>query len=128
MNRPLVGWIGVDLDGTWAIWGKDSTIDRIGPPIGVMTARVKEWLAQGIEVRVVTARVGHCGRANDDGVFDDEEFARAQEKLVKAWTLEVVGQELEVTASKDFRMIQLWDDRVVEVITNTGLPRYALGQ
>lgn len=128
MSEELTGWIGVDLDGTWAKWDRGSTIDRIGPPIDVMTARVRGWLEQGIEVRIFTARVGRCEERNDDGIHDNEEFARRQEQMIKDWTRQVLGRELRVTASKDFRMIQLWDDRVVEVITNTGLPRYALGR
>lgn len=128
MNRPLVGWYGVDLDGTLSRWDQGSSINTIGEPLPRMVERVKGWLAQGFEVRIVTARVGKCGRSNDDGVVDDEAFAKWQEGLVKQWCLEHLGQELEVTCSKDFRMIQLWDDRVVEVMTNTGLPRHALGR
>ena len=51
------GWIGVDLDGTLAEDnGYDGPTD-IGPPVPGMVERVKEWLAKGREVRVVTARV-----------------------------------------------------------------------
>ena len=49
------GWIGVDLDGTLATHdGKRS--QRIGAPIPAMVERVKMWLREGREVRIVTAR------------------------------------------------------------------------
>lgn len=31
-----------------------------------------------------------------------------------------IGRELPVTATKDFAMIELWDDRAVQVRMNTG--------
>ena len=31
-----------------------------------------------------------------------------------------IGQELEVTCTKDFGMIELWDDRAIRVEKNTG--------
>lgn len=44
------GWIGVDLDGTLAEYhGWDD--GRIGAPIPKMVQRVKQWLAEGKEVR-----------------------------------------------------------------------------
>ena len=38
------------------------------------------------------------------------------------WCEEHIGARLEVTATKDFEMIELWDDRCVQVIMNTGIP------
>ncbi len=32
-----------------------------------------------------------------------------------------IGKELEITNVKDFGMIELWDDRAVQVIPNTGI-------
>lgn len=115
----MSGWIGVDLDGTLAMY--PVPIDQIGEPIPRMVARIKEWLAEGIEVRIVTARVGECNRANDDGVSDDAEFARRQRLMIEQWCLKQFGRMLQITASKDFQMIQLWDDRAIQVETNTGL-------
>src|SRR5260370_1562028 len=48
------GWIGTDLDGTLAKysgWSED-----IGEPIGPMISKVKRWLAEGKEGRILTAR------------------------------------------------------------------------
>jgi hypothetical protein len=52
------GWIGVDLDGTLAHYSEWKGPDSIGEPVPLMLARVKEWLAKGLEVRIVTARAG----------------------------------------------------------------------
>jgi hypothetical protein len=85
-----------------------------------MLERVREWLSRGVEVRIVTARVARCGEANERGIFDTVEFAVKQEQLIKAWCIKYLGRSLEVTAQKDFQMMELWDDRVVRVETNTG--------
>lgn len=115
----MSGWIGVDLDGTIAMY--PVPIDTVGEPIPLMVERVKQWLAEGIEVRIVTARVGQCDRVNPDGVADDAEFARRQRLMIEQWCLKHIGRMLRITASKDFEMMQLWDDRAVEVKTNTGM-------
>lgn len=102
------GWIGVDLDGTLAHYvGWNG--GEIGAPIPKMLARVKAWLEAGREVRIFTARVG--GDAND---------AVTQRELIAAWCVEHVGVELPITCRKDFAMVELWDDRCVQVIPNTG--------
>jgi hypothetical protein len=107
------GWIGVDFDGTLAVyedWEKHGATP--GPPIHAMLARVRVWLAEGREVRIFTARVSHEGQGD---------IARlVQESVVRRWLLEHLGRELRVTACKDFEMYQLWDDRAVQVEQNTG--------
>lgn len=118
---PGKGWIGVDLDGTLAYFDRHSSIASIGKPIEPMLVRVMAWLQRGIEVRIVTARVAAYQRSNDDGVVDSTEFAETQRKMITEWCLENIGVALESTATKDFQMIQLWDDRCVQVISNTGL-------
>lgn len=118
----MAGWIGVDLDGTLAMHeGVNMDINRIGPPIPLMVTRIKGWLEDEIEVRIFTARVGQCGCVSVDGKPDDAEFAAAQRLLIEAWCEEHIGVKLPVTATKDFHMWQLWDDRAVEVVPNTGM-------
>lgn len=120
-SRAQDGWIGVDLDGTLAedcqsledVWS-------IRPPIPKMLERVKGWLAEGKEVRIFTARVGCCGERSKL-CQDDESFANDQRELIQAWCLEHVGQVLPVTATKDFLMIEVWDDRAIQVVTGTGM-------
>lgn len=108
------GWIGVDLDGTLAEYGAWKGPTSIGKPIPRMVERVKKWIGEGREVRIVTARAsGTSAKAN--GV------TRAQiVYAIKQWCREHIGVELPVTNEKDFAMIELWDDRCVQVIPNTG--------
>lgn len=103
------GWIGVDLDGTLAVyhgWGDGS----IGAPIPAMVERVKGWLAAGTDVRIMTARISVEHQAAD------------QTERIQDWCLEHIGVVLPITFSKDFKMVELWDDRAVRVVKNTGEP------
>ena len=110
----MSGWIGVDLDGTLAKYDKWLGPERIGEPIGPMVARVKTWLSQGKEVRIFTARMAGHGLPKLGGGVEDIISP------IEAWCLEHIGQVLPVTNVKDFGMIELWDDRAVQVEMNTG--------
>jgi len=103
----MAGWIGVDLDGTLAEYDGWQGADHIGKPIPRMVERVQKWVAKGKEVKIFTARVA----LDEDGSVADK---------IKAWCKEHLGFELEVTNEKDYGMIELWDDRAVQVIPNTG--------
>jgi GTP cyclohydrolase IA len=107
----MTGWIGVDFDGTLAHYDGATTMNAPGEPIAPMVARVKAWLAEGVEVRVFTARVG--------GDRPPEDIAH-QRRIVQHWCDQHIGQVLPVTAEKDFAMLELWDDRAVQVETNVG--------
>lgn len=102
----MSGWIGVDLDGTLAHYAGWVGPDHIGRPIKPMLARVTAWLARGQEVRIFTARAS----------------VPEQVPPIEAWCLEHIGIVLPVTNVKDFAMIELWDDRCVRVVPNTGEP------
>jgi len=114
------GWIGVDLDGTLAEYhGWDG---GIGAPVPLMVARVKTWLAAGIEVRIMTARVSNGGGFSKESMRDaDQAFVTEQQELIQSWCREHLGRVIPVTQEKDFRMIELWDDRAVQIIPNTGI-------
>lgn len=101
-------WIGVDLDGTLAITGQGSWRHTIGRPIQAMVERVKFWRGMGIEVRVMTARV--C---------DDP--TGSVKRNIERWCSEVLGEVLPVTNVKDYGMLCLYDDRCVQVESNTGI-------
>ena len=104
------GWIGVDLDGTLVKYGDGAFHPaKVGEPIPAMLERVKDWLDAGIQVKVFTARVSSSSAMREE--------ARA---AITAWTLKHLGVELEVTAEKDYGMIELWDDRAIQVEHNTG--------
>ena len=116
----MAGWIGVDLDGCLAEYhGWDD--GKIGRPIPAMVARVEKWLAEGIEVRIFTARINRCGRKSEEsGMLADLEFAIEQGLAIEAWCREHLGRVLTITDRKDFEMVALWDDRCVPVEKNTG--------
>ena len=103
-------WIGVDLDGTLAHdLGKkrDSKgLGEIGSPIKPMVDRLRKWIAEGKTVKIFTARAS----------------SPRQVVMVKKWLADQGLPELEVTNVKDLRMIELWDDRCVQVMTNLGEP------
>jgi hypothetical protein len=100
------GWIGVDLDGTLAEYNGWQGPTNIGDPILPMINRVKQWIKEGKQVKILTAHA--C---------IDEQIPPVKEWLKK----QGIG-ELEVTNQKDFMMIELWDDRCVQLIPNTGIP------
>lgn len=111
-------WVGVDLDGTLAHYDFWRGIEHIGSPIEPMAERVKGWLEENIDVRIFTARVS------------GEDAAEAEGHIVR-WCELHIGRALPVTCCKDFGMIELWDDRCVQVIPNTGqraVPRRQMGQ
>lgn len=114
------GWIGVDLDGTLAEYHGWKGPEHIGAPVPAMVARVKRWLAEGKTVKIMTARGSKGGTVND--VVD----SLLSSSAIKKWCERHLGQQLEITCSKDFDMIELWDDRAIGVIKNTG--RRADGQ
>jgi hypothetical protein len=99
-------WIGVDLDGTLAIYKDWVGPNYIGEPIPAMLERVKSWIFLGKKVKIFTAR---CWK---DG----------QVKLIQEWLKKHGLPKLEVTNIKDPAMVELWDDRCIQVVRNTGLP------
>jgi hypothetical protein len=99
-------WIGVDLDGTLAHDVGANGLDEIGSPIKPMFNRVKKWIAEGKTVKIFTARAS----------------SPRQVAAVKKWLARHGLPDLEVTNTKDLRMVELWDDRCVQVSTNLGEP------
>jgi hypothetical protein len=109
--RQYKGWIGVDLDGTLAHYDHWRGIAHIGEPIAPMLSLVNQWVERGEDVRIFTARVSQT---------DTMESIRAKQ-FIQDWCQLHVGRVLPVTNVKDFDMAQLWDDRAVRVIFNTGI-------
>ena len=56
MNEPK-GYIAVDLDGTLAFYDHWRGVEHVGEPIPAMVQRVRQWLSEGKDVRIFTARV-----------------------------------------------------------------------
>lgn len=123
------GWIGFDLDGTLAHYEGWIGIEHIGKPIQPMGELLKKFIAEDQPVKIFTARVyrRHEWLAMDPLYEESQEKRIALQKeceLVEAtiwnWLAEQGLPKLPITCVKDFRMIQLYDDRCVQVETNTG--------
>jgi len=95
----------VDLDGTLAQYDHFRGHDNIGDPIPKMIERVRRWLREGKDVRIMTARVY--------GGYENVPY-------IEEWCMRHIGVILPVTCCKDSDMGELWDDRAVRVIKNTG--------
>jgi len=117
MSKEHKGWIGVDLDGTLAHYEgwKDGAI---GEPVPLMVEAVKIMLAEGEDVRIVTARAAHrkIDRGGVPGI-DEEQVEKIQD-----WCEKHIGKRLPVQFWKDFEMKVLFDDRAIQIIANGGLP------
>jgi len=99
-------WIGVDLDGTLAYFTRWRGLEKIGKPVPNMVTRINDWMAQGYEVKIVTARASVPGGR----------------EAVRKWLEKHRLPPMEVTHSKDLYMVELWDDRAIQVVTNRGQP------
>ena len=84
-----------------------------------MVQRVKNWLQSGMTVKIFTARFCEHGQIishnNGQTVIDVV-------TPIEEWCLKHLGRKLDVTNVKDYDMLELWDDRAVQVIPNTGEP------
>jgi len=98
------GWIGIDLDGTLARSDTILNLSSIGNPIPKMLNHLNQLIQDGNRIKIFTARAS-----------DPEQIL-----LVKKWLKENGLPELEITNIKDYGMILLYDDRAIQVITNTG--------
>jgi hypothetical protein len=110
------GWIGVDLDGTLAEYnGWTGDPFSIGKPVPRMVERVRQWLREDKQVWIFTARV------SPEAVEFNDQHAADITEAISRWCEEHIGRALPVTYRKNPSMIELWDDRVVQVIPNTGV-------
>lgn len=96
------GWIGVDLDGTLAHYDHYRGDEHVGEPVEPMVRRVRKWLREGRDVRLFTARKPH--------------------PAIRRWMREHLGRVLPITNVKDPKMQALYDDRVVGIERNRGVP------
>jgi hypothetical protein len=65
-------------------------------------------------VKVFTARVSkNSGRATTSEIA-------VIRNTIQDWTEQHLGARLEVVCEKDYGMVELWDDRAVQVVPNTG--------
>jgi predicted kinase len=98
-------WIGVDLDGTLAFYDGWKGSSHIGKPIPRMRNRVLKKLAEGYEIRIFTAR------ASDLSAIP----------VIQRWLQTHGFPQFKITNVKDFQCVEIWDDRVVQILPNKGV-------
>jgi hypothetical protein len=87
--------------------------DHIGEPVLRMIEKVRQYLAMGRKVRIVTARCAPEGRT-------DEEISHIH-NVIEDWCERHIGVRLPVTCSKDYGCVEIHDDRAVQIVPNTGM-------
>lgn len=95
---------GVDLDGTLAIYHGWKGPAHIGDPVPEMMKRVVDWIDEGIEIIIFTARADTSSNV----------------PYIKDWLTKHGLPDLEVTNRKLSKMVKIYDDRAVQVERNTG--------
>lgn len=114
-------WVGVDLDGTLAKYTPGDWY-TIGDAIEPMVQHVASLLNEGMEVRIFTARVSttNVRRYAVAHQMERDQALREITSEIEDWCMDTFGVTLPVTAEKDGWMIELYDDRAVQVEFNTG--------
>ena len=102
-------WIGVDLDGTLAIYNEWRGVHHIGAPIWPIVDRMKTLINTGITFKIFTARV--CDPKRNYLVIPP-----IRNFLVSCG----LPEDLEITNAKDFNCIEIWDNRAKQVGFNRG--------
>lgn len=136
------GWYGFDLDGTLAKYDKWEGIDHIGRPVEQMVELIKKMHDEGKVVKILTARVAPredievrpnpyptdqavydaVGRDNEERYSDIYRAPKwGAREFVSDWCLKNLGFLPEITHEKDHLMLELYDDRVKQVVPNEGL-------
>lgn len=129
--KPAAGkWVGVDFDRTLVTDYPGSKLDEIGQPVTAMVERVRRLLAAGVEVRIFTARVSHPfvefvgempDKAQAEAAMLRYHDAMKQKAAIEKWCQFWLKAKLKVTCVKDHNMVELWDDRAVQVAENLGV-------
>lgn len=104
----MKGHIDVDLDGTLAEYHGWNN-GEIGEPIPLMAMRIRRWQKQKIPIRILTARAATSNKDRE-----------TQIKKISDWCFKYFGERFLVTAEKDSGTMEIWDDRAIQIIKNTG--------
>ena len=123
------GWYGFDLDGTLAVYDKWEGIDHIGEPVKHMVDLIKRMHEEGKVVKILTARI--APHKLEDGAVgesyitipDGEGGAKRNyaHQFINDWCHFNLGFIPEIVYQKDHLMLELYDDRVKQVVPNEGL-------
>lgn len=129
------GWYGFDLDGTLAKYDGWKGIDHIGDPVVPMVKLIRQMHDEGKVVKIMTARV--APKENPEtkpnpyrtGNWciqepDVQTWALKDEwtplEFIQEWCYLTLGFVPEVVYQKDHLMLELYDDRVKQVVPNEG--------
>lgn len=124
------GWYGFDLDGTLAKYDGWKGIDHIGEPVKPMVDLIKRMHDEGKVVKIMTARV--APRRLEDGTLGEQFTWLTREpspdpaakytatQYIQDWCEEQLGFVPEIVYQKDSLMLELYDDRVKQVVPNEG--------
>ena len=132
------GWYGFDLDGTLAKYDKWEGIDHIGEPVKPMVDLIKRMHAEGKVVKILTARVAPKQKPEvkpnpysledhltiespDDMPWAVHAEAWTAREFIQDWCYRVLGFVPEIVYQKDHLMLELYDDRVKQVVPNEGI-------
>lgn len=123
------GWYGFDLDGTLAKYDGWKGIDHIGEPVEPMVDLIKKMHDEGKVVKILTARI--APHKLEDGTIgesyitipDGEGGAKRNyaHHFINDWCHFNLGFIPEIVYQKDHLMLELYDDRVKQVVPNKGL-------
>lgn len=119
------GWYGFDLDGTLAKYDGWKGIDHIGEPVKPMVDLIKRMHDEGKVVKIMTARVAprplEAGKeCEEQFVVNDDGVRVYAHTFVEEWCAANLGFIPEITHQKDHLMLELYDDRVKQVVPNEG--------
>lgn len=142
------GWYGFDLDGTLAVYDKWEGIDHIGEPVKPMVDLIKRMHAKGEIVKILTARVapradpeyvdretceppdyvpksGYADLSPGENMWVRTMYLGMNQwgakEFIADWCLRNLGFLPKITHEKDHLMLELYDDRVKQVIPNRGV-------
>ena len=131
------GWYGFDLDGTLAKYDGWKGIDHIGEPVEPMVNLIRKMYAEGKVVKILTARVAPKEKPEikpnpylenrltvefpDDMPWAVHAEAWTAREFIQEWCYRVLGFVPEIVYQKDHLMLELYDDRVKQVVPNEGL-------
>ena len=122
------GWYGFDLDGTLAVYDKWKGIDHIGEPVKHMVDLIKKMHEEGKVVKILTARI--APHKLEDGTVGESYITVPDgeggvtrtyaHQFINDWCHFNLGFIPEIVYQKDHLMLELYDDRVKQVVPNEG--------
>lgn len=117
------GWIGVDMDGTLFTYTEWTSWDTFGTLIKPMGDRVLQWISERKDVRIFTARMPlpHEQEIEQTCYKTGQKFNGVMmKKAIADHTERHLGVRLRAQCYKDLHCIEIWDDRAIGVVANTG--------